>query len=66
MMFESGNNEPAGPLDYLRRVVSAADTAPSFAVTQEAFGTPLLFDLKPLMDADATFQRERRFLSRNH
>lgn len=61
MMFEPGNNEPAGPLDYLRRVVSAADTAPAFAATQEAFGTPLLFDLKPLMDADATFQRDDFF-----
>ena len=40
MMFNPGNNEPSSPLDQLRRVVSAADTAPSFAVTQEAFGTP--------------------------
>jgi len=61
MMFNPGNNEPSSPLDQLRRVVSAADTAPSFAVTQEAFGTPLLFDLKPLMDADATFQRDDFF-----
>jgi|YNPMSStandDraft_1061717.scaffolds.fasta_scaffold00581_3 multiple sugar transport system substrate-binding protein len=61
MMFEPGNNAPSNPLDQLRRVVSAADTAPSFAVTQEAFGTPLLFDLKPLMDADATFQRDDFF-----
>jgi multiple sugar transport system substrate-binding protein len=61
MMFEPGNNAPSGSLDQLRRVVAAADTAPSFAVTQEAFGTPLLFDLKPLMDADATFQRDDFF-----
>ncbi|MGQ9826758.1 MAG: ABC transporter substrate-binding protein, partial [Roseiflexus sp.] len=61
MMVEPGNNEPAGPLDYLRRVVSAADTAPASVAPPEAFGTPLLFDLKPLMDADATFRRDEFF-----
>lgn len=58
MMFEPGSEGPTSPLDMLRRIVSAADTAPAFALTPEAFGTPLLLDLKPLMDADATFQRD--------
>jgi ABC-type glycerol-3-phosphate transport system substrate-binding protein len=62
-------NEPASSIDQLRQVVSAADTAlvffsydtEAFAVTPDAFGTPLLLDLKPLMDADATFQRDDFF-----
>ncbi|PMP80159.1 MAG: ABC transporter substrate-binding protein, partial [Roseiflexus castenholzii] len=61
MMVESGNEGPTNPLDVLRRIVSAADTAPAFALTPEAFGTPLLLDLKPLMDADAAFQRDDFF-----
>lgn len=61
MMFEPGNEGPTNPLDVLRRIVSAADTAPAFALTPEAFGTPLLLDLKPLMDADAAFQRDDFF-----
>jgi ABC-type glycerol-3-phosphate transport system substrate-binding protein len=62
-------NEPASSIDQLRQVVSAADTAlvpfsydtEESAVTPDAFGTPLLLDLKPLMDADATFQRDDFF-----
>lgn len=61
MMFEPGSEGPTNPLDMLRRIVSAADTAPAFALTPEAFGTLLLLDLKPLMDADATFQRDDFF-----
>lgn len=45
----------------LRRIVSAADTAPSFVLPPAAFGTLLLLDLKPLMEADPTFQRDDFF-----
>jgi multiple sugar transport system substrate-binding protein len=58
MMFDPGSEGPTNPLDFLRRIVSAADTAPAFGLTPEAFGTPLVLDLKPLMDADAGFQRD--------
>lgn len=49
------------PLATLRRIVSGADTAPSMFVPPEAYGSTLLLDLKPLMDADAAFQRDDFF-----
>lgn len=50
------------PLNTLRQVVSAADTAlSSYWLTPEAFGTPLLLNLKPLMNADAAFRRDDFF-----
>lgn len=49
---------PESATSALRRIVSGADTAPSFSIVPEAIGTPLLLDLKPLMDADATFKRD--------
>ncbi len=58
MMSEPGSEGPTNPLDFVRRIVSVADAAPAFAPVSDAFGTPLLLDLKPLMDADAAFQRE--------
>ncbi len=57
MMGMSGDG-PSSQVDALRRIVSIADTAPAFALVPEAFGTPLLLDLKPLMEADATFARD--------
>jgi hypothetical protein len=66
-------NEPASSLDQLRQVVSAADTAlvpfsydtEAFAVTPDAFGTPLL--LRPeAADGRRRDLSARRFLSRNH
>lgn len=46
-------------LAMLRRIVSGADTAPlDFYVTPAAYGTNLLRDLKPLIDADPTFEAE--------
>ena len=47
-----------GPLTQLRRIVSGADTAPAFALTPEAFGSGLMLDLAPLMDADSSFKRD--------
>ncbi len=47
-----------GPLTQLRRIVSGADTAPAFALTPEAFGSGLMLDLAPLMDADSAFKRD--------
>jgi ABC-type glycerol-3-phosphate transport system substrate-binding protein len=49
---------PEGPLTQLRRIVSGADTAPAFALTPESFGSGLILDLAPLMDADAAFKRD--------
>jgi ABC-type glycerol-3-phosphate transport system substrate-binding protein len=54
----SSSAGPDNPLSTLRRVVSNADTAPAAFVPPEAYGTPLLLDLKPLMDADAGFKRD--------
>src|SRR4029078_1088508 len=49
---------PDGPLSQLRWIVSGADTAPPFALTPEAFGSGLMLDLAPLMDADSAFKRD--------
>lgn len=49
---------PESSTALLRRVVSAADTAPAIGMTTEAFGSPLLLDLRPLMEADPNFRRE--------
>ena len=49
---------PDNPLSQLRRIVSGADTAPAFALTPEAFGSGLILDLAPLMDADSAFKRD--------
>jgi multiple sugar transport system substrate-binding protein len=46
------------PLAQLRRVVSGADTAPGYVAAPETLGSNLLLDLKPLMDADASFQAD--------
>jgi ABC-type glycerol-3-phosphate transport system substrate-binding protein len=51
-------NTPEGPLTQLRRIVSGADTAPAFALVPEAFGSGLMLDLAPLMDADGAFKRD--------
>lgn len=53
----SDDETPFSQMTLLRRVVSGADTAPSFAVAPEAFGTNLLLNLAPLMDADPAFNR---------
>lgn len=58
MMFQPGDQGPTNPTDSLRRIVTAADTAPAWALTPEAYGTPLLLDLRPLMEADASFDRD--------
>ena len=52
-------NGQYNPLDILRSVASGADTAPSSYVyiPPEAYGTNLLTDLTPLMDADSAFNR---------
>lgn len=57
----SGDAGPGGqdtPLAMARRVVSGADTAPSSFLPAEAYGTNLLYDLNPLMEVDASFQRD--------
>ncbi len=47
------------PLEMLRHIVSSADTAPlDFYVTPAAYGTNLLHDLQPFIDADPSFKRD--------
>src|SRR5215510_10664279 len=58
LMNNPNQNEQDNPLSTLRRIVSGADAAPAFFIAPEAYGSGLLLDLKPQMDADATFQRE--------
>lgn len=55
---KSGNYPADSMMTMLRRVVSIADVAPSSWVVPEAYGTPLLRDIKPYMDADSAFQRD--------
>jgi ABC-type glycerol-3-phosphate transport system substrate-binding protein len=53
-------NGQYNPLDILRSVASGADSAPSnyVYIPPEAYGSSLLTDLAPLMDADSAFNRE--------
>lgn len=44
--------------EILRRLVSSADTAANSLNVAIGYGTNLLTDLRPLMDADASFQRD--------
>ncbi|HEU5089740.1 MAG TPA: extracellular solute-binding protein, partial [Roseiflexaceae bacterium] len=55
---EKGGPGPGSSTDMLRAIVTGADTAPAIGVSSDAYGTPLLLDLKPLMDADAQFSRD--------
>lgn len=52
------SSQPTSDFDLLRRLVSVADTAPNVFNTRLAFGTNLLTDLRPLMDADPNFKRD--------
>lgn len=54
----NGPGAPESPLTALRRLVSGADTAPSGFATPEAYGSNLLYNLQPLMEADASFNRD--------
>jgi ABC-type glycerol-3-phosphate transport system substrate-binding protein len=57
LLNNPNQNTPDGPLSALRRIVSGADTAPAFFAGPEAYGSNLMLDLKPLMDADSAFDR---------
>ncbi|HEU4326021.1 MAG TPA: extracellular solute-binding protein [Roseiflexaceae bacterium] len=54
----SSTGEPNSPFGRLRQIVSGADTASASIVPPEAFGTSLLYNLAPLMDADPGFERD--------
>jgi multiple sugar transport system substrate-binding protein len=61
LMGGPASGSPAGPESptaALRRMVSAADTLPAIGYVPEAFGSPLLLDLAPLMEADPNFNRD--------
>ncbi len=58
MNMSGGQGGQDTPLAMARRVVSGADTAPSGFLPAEAYGTSLLYDLAPLMESDASFQRD--------
>lgn len=49
---------PFSQIEMLRQVVSGADTALAITIAPEAFGTDLLLNLQPLMDADPNFSRD--------
>ena len=53
----SGNYPVESMTASLRRVVSVADVAPASWVTPDAYGTPLLRDIKPYLDGDTSFDR---------
>lgn len=60
LLYAGGNQPPQdvyNPASDLRRILSGTDTVASGVVQPDLIGTPLLLDLKPLMDADAAFQR---------
>ena len=63
MPDKNGQYPPDSMASMLRRIVSVADVAPSSWITPEAYGTPLLRDIKPYMDADTAFQRDDYFPS---
>lgn len=54
----SSPDRPDNPTALLRRIVSSADTAPSFFLSPDSFASSLLMDLTPMMEADASFQRD--------
>lgn len=55
-------NQDGSQINMLRRLVSNADTAAMTSwVTPEVYGSPLLLNLQPLMEADANFQRDDFF-----
>lgn len=54
----SGNYPNESLTASLRRVVSVADVAPSSWVTPDAYGTPLIRDIKPYLDGDTAFDRD--------
>lgn len=53
----NGNYQPESAMSMLRKVVSMADVAPSWWLTKEAMGSPLVLDMKPYLDADTGFDR---------
>jgi ABC-type glycerol-3-phosphate transport system substrate-binding protein len=54
----NGNYQQESSMSMLRKVVSMADVAPSWWMTKEAMGSPLLLDMKPYLDADTGFDRD--------
>ena len=49
--------EMQSPTSMLRRLVALVDTSSAFSVSPEAFNTPLLLNMQPLIDADTNFNR---------
>lgn len=54
----NGNYQQETAMTMLRKVVSMADVAPSWWLTKEAIGSPLVLDLKPYLDGDTGFDRD--------
>lgn len=54
----NGNYQQESSMSMLRKVVSVADVAPSWWITKEAMGSPLILDMKPYLDADTGFDRD--------
>jgi multiple sugar transport system substrate-binding protein len=54
----NGGYQQESAMTMLRKVVSMADVAPSWWLTKEAMGSPLVLDIKPYLDADTGFNRD--------
>lgn len=58
LMNSPSSGAADSPQAMLRRVVTGADTASAGFISPEVFGSNLLLDLTPLMEADANFKRD--------
>ncbi len=55
------NTSSGDPLATLRAAVSFVDTSVAYGLPSAAYNTPLLLDLRPFMESDATFARDDFF-----
>ncbi|NJO83183.1 MAG: extracellular solute-binding protein [Blastochloris sp.] len=56
--LQAEQGQLSSPSDMTRRIVSIADTATAFFLTQEDIDNGYLYNLVPLMDGDANFDRD--------
>ncbi|MBM4413792.1 MAG: extracellular solute-binding protein, partial [Chloroflexi bacterium] len=54
----NGNFPAESSMTMLRKIVTIADVSPSWWLTKEALGSPLVLDLKPYLEADTSFDRD--------
>jgi ABC-type glycerol-3-phosphate transport system substrate-binding protein len=54
----TNTTDPFSQYELFRQLVTGADTAPSMGITRDISESGLVMNLAPLMDADATFDRD--------